>query len=93
MVGDFEMPFQTKTKAQARPGDVRVLSDEEYVIAARRLQRDNDAANLRATIARMARDAASPATGKSHSPQPRLKASQIAPRQGLVRRSHPHPSS
>jgi len=65
MVGDFEMQFRTKTKVQARPGDVRVLSDEEYVAGARRLQRENDAAHLRATIARMARDAASPATGKS----------------------------
>jgi hypothetical protein len=93
MVGDFEMPFPTKTKVQARPGDVRVLSDEEYVIATRRLQRENDAANLRATIARMARDAASPATGKSHSSRSRLKAPPIAPRQGLARRYHPYPSS
>ena len=87
------MQFRTKTRVQTRPGDVRVLSDEEYVIATHRLRRDNDAAHLRATIARMARDAASPATGKSHSPRPRLKASQIAPRQGLVRRFHPYPSS
>ena len=58
------MPLWTKTEKQTKPSTVRVSSGEERHLAARRLQRAHDAAHLDATITRMGREAASPATGK-----------------------------
>jgi hypothetical protein len=63
--GDLKMRFWTKTTKQTKPGAIRVSSGDERFFAARRLQRVQDAAHLDATIARMRREAASPATGKA----------------------------
>jgi hypothetical protein len=59
------MKFATKSKVQTKAGAIRVHSGDERFITTLRLQRQSDAAHLDATIARMARDAASPATGKA----------------------------
>jgi hypothetical protein len=62
----MKMRYWTRRATPTPPGVplARVPTDDERIVSALHLRRENDAAHLGATIARMARDAARPATGK-----------------------------